>query len=46
MICVSNVVAASATVGLNGCEGLLIRRVLLPLTYYLVVAGLFGAIAT
>ncbi|MGB2924551.1 MAG: L-lactate permease, partial [Limnothrix sp.] len=32
MICVSNVVAASATVGLNGREGLLIRRVLLPLT--------------
>lgn len=44
MICVSNVVAASATVGLNGCEGLLIRRVLLPLTYYLVVAGILGAI--
>lgn len=45
MICVSNVVAASATVGLNGCEGLIIRRVLLPLTYYLVVAGILGAIA-
>lgn len=45
MICVSNVVAASATVGLSGCEGLLIRRVLLPLTYYLVVAGILGAIA-
>ncbi|PSB11261.1 L-lactate permease [Pleurocapsa sp. CCALA 161] len=45
MICVSNVVAASATVGLSGCEGLLIRRVLLPLTYYLMVAGILGAIA-
>lgn len=44
MICVSNVVAASATVGLSGCEGLLIRRVLLPLTYYLIVAGILGAI--
>ncbi|WP_041620526.1 L-lactate permease [Stanieria cyanosphaera] len=45
MICVSNVVAASATVGLRGCEGLLIRRVLLPLTYYLIVAGILGATA-
>ena len=42
MICVSNVVAASATVGLVGCEGLLIRRVLLPLVYYLLAAGIFG----
>lgn len=45
MICVSNIVAASATVGLVGCEGLLIRRVLLPLIYYLLSAGIFGAIA-
>lgn len=45
MICVSNIVAASATVGLVGCEGLLIRRVLLPLTYYLLSAGILGAIA-
>lgn len=44
MICVSNVVAASATVGLRGCEGLLIRKVLLPLTYYLIGAGILGAI--
>lgn len=44
MICVSNVVAASATVGLSGCEGLLIRKVLLPLTYYLVGAGILGLI--
>ena len=44
MICVSNVVAASATVGLIGCEGLLIRRVLLPLTYYVVTAGIFGLV--
>ena len=42
MICVANVVAASATVGLIGCEGLLIRRVLIPLTYYLIGAGLLG----
>lgn len=42
MICVSNVVAASATVGLAGREGLLIRRVLLPLSYYLAGAGILG----
>ncbi|MEO0849754.1 MAG: L-lactate permease, partial [Cyanobacteria bacterium J06648_1] len=42
MICVSNVVAASATVGLAGQEGLLIRRVLLPLSYYLLSAGILG----
>ncbi len=45
MICVSNIVAASATVGLIGCEGLLIRRVMLPLIYYLLGAGFLGAIA-
>ncbi len=44
MICVANVVAASATVGLSGCEGLLIRRVFLPLTYYVVGAGVLGLI--
>ena len=44
MICVSNVVAASATVGLSGCEGLLIRRVLVPLVYYLTSAGILGLI--
>ena len=42
MICVSNVVAASATVGLAGQEGLLIRRVLLPLGYYLLASGVLG----
>ncbi len=44
MICVANVVAASATVGLSGCEGLLIRRVFLPLTYYVAGAGILGLI--
>lgn len=42
MICVHNVVAASATVGLIGKEGALIRRVLLPMTYYLLAAGFLG----
>jgi lactate permease len=45
MIAVSNIVAASATVGLIGCEGLLIRKMLLPLIYYLVAAGVIGFIA-
>ena len=42
MICVHNVVAASATVGIIGKEGKLIRRVLLPLSYYLLAGGLLG----
>ncbi|RBW69577.1 L-lactate permease [Bacillus taeanensis] len=42
MICVHNVVAASATVGLVGQEGSLIRKVLIPLTYYLLAAGTLG----
>jgi lactate permease len=45
MICVHNVVAACATVGLLGVEGMLIRRALLPLSYYLLAAGLIGLIA-
>ena len=45
MICVHNVVAACATVGLLGVEGLLIRRALLPLAYYVTFAGLIGIIA-
>ncbi len=42
MICVHNIVAASATVGLRGREGPLIRKVAVPLIYYLVFAGLLG----
>ena len=42
MITVHNVVAASATVGLVGREGLLIRRTIAPMTYYVVFAGLLG----
>ncbi|MBE9117105.1 L-lactate permease [Lusitaniella coriacea LEGE 07157] len=45
MICVANVVAASATVGLSGCEGLLIRRFLLPLSYYVIGSGILGLVA-
>lgn len=42
MITVHNVVAASATVGLIGREGDVIRKTLLPTMYYLVGAGLLG----
>jgi len=44
MICVHNVVAASATVGLFGREGALIRKTLIPTAYYLVAAGVLGSI--
>jgi lactate permease len=39
MITVHNVVAASATVGLAGREGALIRKTLIPMTYYCLAAG-------
>ncbi|HBO42441.1 MAG TPA: lactate permease [Planctomycetaceae bacterium] len=42
MICVHNVVAAAATVGLLGQEGTVIRRTLIPTAYYLIAAGLIG----
>lgn len=45
MVCVHNVVAACATVGLLGAEGLLIRRALLPLGYYLFASGILGLVA-
>jgi lactate permease len=42
MICVHNVIAACATVGLVGVEGLLIRRNLIPMTLYGLVVGITG----
>ncbi len=42
MICVHNVVAASAVVGLLGREGLLIRKTLIPMIYYILVAAIIG----
>ncbi|MBC8357739.1 MAG: L-lactate permease [Candidatus Aminicenantes bacterium] len=44
MICIHNVVAASAVVGLLGREGLLIRKTLIPMIYYLIVAAVIGLI--
>jgi lactate permease len=45
IICVSNIVAAEATVGLIGKEGILIRKVLVPTLYYVVFAGLIGGLS-
>ncbi len=42
MICVHNVVAASAVVGLIGKEGAVIRRTLVPFIYYALLPGALG----
>ncbi|WP_066318775.1 L-lactate permease [Bacillus sp. FJAT-29814] len=42
MICVHNVVAASAVVGLVGKEGTVIRKTLLPFAYYALIVGAIG----
>ena len=44
MICIHNIVAASATCGLDGKEGILIRMTIIPTLYYLLVAGVVGCI--
>ncbi|WP_300670780.1 L-lactate permease [Desulfoluna sp.] len=44
MICVHNVVAVSATVGLVGMEGTIIRRTMIPLVLYGIMAGTIGTI--
>ncbi|MBT9476823.1 L-lactate permease [Polaromonas sp.] len=45
MIAIHNVVAASATVGLLGREGQVLRMTIIPTTYYLIMAGLLTMIA-
>ena len=42
VICVHNVVAASAVVGLTGREGAVIRKTLLPFVYYAFLPGAVG----
>ena len=42
VICVHNVVAASAVVGLMGKEGVVIRKTLLPFAYYVLLVGSLG----
>lgn len=44
MICVHNVIAACATVGLVGVEGLLIKRNLIPMSIACLIAGITGLI--
>jgi len=44
MICVHNVVAACATVGLSGVEGIIIRRNLIPTFIYGLAVGIIGLI--
>ncbi|MBA3316327.1 MAG: L-lactate permease [Planctomycetota bacterium] len=42
MICVHNVVAAGAVVGLVGKEGAVIRKTLAPFLYYALLSGIIG----
>jgi len=42
MIAIHNVVAASATVGFLGNEGLILRKTILPTLYYVLFVGLLG----
>ncbi len=42
MIAIHNIVAASATVGFLGREGLVLRKTIWPTLYYLIVVGLLG----
>jgi len=42
IICVHNVVAASAVVGLTGREGAVIRKTLIPFVYYALLPGALG----
>ncbi len=44
MIAIHNVVAASATVGMLGKEGFILRRTILPTLYYVIFAGIIGLI--
>ncbi len=45
MIAIHNVVAASATVGLLGREGITLRKTIQPTLYYLIAAGLIAMLA-
>jgi len=45
MIAIHNVVAASATVGLLGQEGVTLRKTILPTLYYVVFVGILGLLA-
>lgn len=42
MVCIHNIIAVSATVGLLGMEGLILRRTVMPLVIYGTVVGVMG----
>ena len=42
MIAIHNVVAASATVGILGKEGNILRITIIPTIYYLILTGIIG----
>ncbi len=42
MVCIHNIVAASATVGLVGMEGLILKRNVIPLILYGLIIGIMG----
>ncbi|MCG8859821.1 L-lactate permease [Tenacibaculum finnmarkense] len=44
MIAIHNIVAASATVGLLGKEGDILRKTIIPTLYYVIFAGVIGVI--
>jgi lactate permease len=44
MVCIHNIVAASATVGLVGMEGLILKRNVIPLLLYGAVVGIMGMV--
>ena len=46
VICVHNVVAASAVVGLVGREGDVIRKTVLVFLYYVAITGMLGFVIT
>ena len=45
MIAIHNVVAASATVGMLGQEGNVLRKTIIPTVYYVLLTGILGLIA-
>lgn len=45
MIAIHNIVAASATVGLLGQEGNVLRKTIIPTLYYVIVVGGMGLVA-
>lgn len=44
MIAIHNIVAASATVGFLGNEGMILRKTIIPTLYYLLIVGILGLI--